>query len=221
MGGRGGRGTRSRGRGGRLSRGRGRGAGGKKPPRPRHQDDDGPEDPLTEEEKAYIYNHDCGFPQPYQPTTSAESLSRLGGAVISSPRGVNETLMYKMQTATRVGPEFSHAGKHLRNMSAGNGLALFEDPEQRDIAQKWKKSPGDIGSLAEKDKKDLLNAWVGGQYQAPVAQKAGVLGQVETFLRRNETYLPEDARKLEEKLSTLLPAAASTPPRQRKARANP
>jgi hypothetical protein len=174
---------------------------------------------LTEEEKAYIYNHECGFPHPYQPTTSAESLARLGGATISSQRGVNETLMYKMQTATGIGPEFSHAGRHLHNMSAGNGLAIFEDPEQRDIAQKWKKGPGQIGSLGEKDKKDLLNAWVGGQYQAPVAQKAGVLGQVEMFLRRNETYLPEDARKLEGKLSTLLPAAAPAQPQQGKARA--
>lgn len=126
--------------------------------------------------------------------------------------------MYKLQTATGVGPDFSHAGRHLHNMSAGNGLAIFEDPEQRNIAQKWKKGPGQIGSLTEKDKKDVLNAWVGGQYQPPVAQKAGVLGQVEMFLKRNETYLPEDARKLEGKLSTLLPAAARAQSQQGKAR---
>jgi hypothetical protein len=197
-----------------VSRGRGRGKGGagKKP-----RDNDGedrPDDPLNDEEKAYIYNSECGFRDTYNPTTTAESLARQGAAVIASPRGVNETLMYKMQAATGVGPGFEHAGKHLRNMSSGNGLAIFEDPEQRAIAQGWKKR-FPIGSLAEKDKTEVLNAWVGGQYQAPVAQKAGVLGQVESFLKRNETYLPEDARKLELKLSTLLPAAAPQPAKAR------
>ncbi|TVY51263.1 hypothetical protein LCER1_G006652 [Lachnellula cervina] len=183
-GGRGGRGGRGRGR---VSRGRGRGGGVKKP---RDQEgEDAPALPLNEEEKAYVYNSECGFRVPYQPTTSAEALDRQGAAVIASPRGVNETLMYKMQVATRVGPGFEHAGKHLHNMTAGNGLAIFEDPEQKAIAKKWKKT-----------------------------QKAGVLGQVETFLTRNETYLPEDARKLEAKLSTLLPAATPVRPQAGKAK---
>lgn len=173
---------------------------------------------MNDEEKAYLYNSECGFRAPYNPTTTAESLDRQGAAVIASPRGVSETLTYKMQVATRVGPGFEHAGKHLHNMTAGNGLAIFEDPEQRAIAKKWKKSKGPIGSLPEEDKTKILNTWVGGQYQAPKAQKAGVLGQVETFLRRNETYLPEDARKLEAKLSTLLPAAAPVRPQAGKAR---
>lgn len=174
--------------------------------------------PLNDEEKAYLYNSECGFRAPYNPTTTSESLDRQGAAVIASPKGVNETLMYKMQVATRVGPAFEHAGKHLHNMTAGNGVAMFENPEQKAIAKKWKGSKSQIGSLPEQDKTKILNTWVGGQYQAPVAQKAGVLGQVETFLRRNETYLPEDARKLEAKLSTLLPTAAPVRPQAGKAK---
>lgn len=209
----------AKGKGDRKRFGAGAGEKRKRGPKP---DEELPDDPLSEEEKAYIYNHECGFPHPYQPTTSAESLARWGSSTIAGPRGIHENLMYKMQTATGIRSRYEHAGVHFHNMQFGNGLALFESPKERERAEEWKDTPGmvgrktGVGSLSDKDRAAVFGAWVAGHYQHPMSQKEGVLGHVETFLRRNETYLPEDRRKLEAKLAELIPAATPVPTPQRK-----
>ncbi|KAF4636672.1 hypothetical protein G7Y89_g1403 [Cudoniella acicularis] len=219
MGGRGGRG----GRGALRARGRGRGRGGpvKKDRRPKQEDEE-PEEPYNDEEKAYITGAECGWLTPYNPTTSAETLAQMGPPVISSARGINETLVYKMQVATgNTAGNYRHAGLHLGKLSRGNGLAMFESEEQKTVAQAFKRQKNKtvegpfvqalggkrkIGELDEKEKDLLTKTWVAGQYTAPMpAEKGDVLGQVDAFLRRNETYLPEDMRKLEAKLASLLP----------------
>ncbi|KAG9229543.1 hypothetical protein BJ875DRAFT_488823 [Amylocarpus encephaloides] len=212
-----------RGRGGPMSRGRGgmrggmRGRGGRGGARgrakkgsrergPKPKDDDMTEDPYDENAKAYLYNSQCGFPESYSPTTSEQSLSQMGTGVVSSSRGINETVAYKLQVASgNVAGDYKHARTHLGTVKLGSGLAFFEDLEQRHIAQKGGKP---IDGLDEAARTALLKAWVGGQYIPPKAAATGdVMGQVQSFMRRNETYLPQDMRKLEAKLGSLLPNA--------------
>ncbi|RDL33108.1 uncharacterized protein BP5553_08547 [Venustampulla echinocandica] len=207
-----------RGQSGRGGRGK---RGGNRQKGQQFQDDEA-EEPYNEEEKAYLFNAECGWPAPYNPTTNAESLARVGPPVISSSAGLKETLDYKLQVATRnIAGNYRHAGEHLGRINRGDGVAFFESVEQKDIAQSFKKQQekeidgemaqdfgsAKIGGLSQADRAAMLKAWIGGQYKAPVsADKGDVLGQVDSFLRRNETYLPDDLRKLEKKLSTLLPS---------------
>jgi hypothetical protein len=183
-------------------------------------------DPYNEEEKAYLFNSECGFPGPYNPKTSADDLASLRPAVISSPMGVQDTVAYKLHVASgQMSGEYRHASVHLGRIHRGNGLAFFESKEQKDIAQKFKRQDEVLleGPLAEKfgkkkivgldgkDKEVLMGAWVAGKYKKPEVpgKSSDVLGLVGAFLKRNETYLPEDARKLEGKIKSLLPVVTS------------
>jgi hypothetical protein len=68
----------------------------------------------------------------------------------------------------------------------------------------------EFGGLSEKDQAKALKEWVAGQYVFPKSAKAGdILGQVAGYARRNETYLPDDTRKFQEKLRSLLPASTT------------
>ena len=79
---------------------------------------------------------ECGFPEPYNPTTSAQSLAQFGTATMSSPQGVKETVAYKLSVASgNVGGGYRHAALHLEGIHHGKGLSFFEDPEQKAIAQ--------------------------------------------------------------------------------------
>ena len=222
-------GMRGGGRGGRgAGRGRGRGRGAKKPKAPNKEDlEDFVYPPLTAEELAYQAGHEQGFLRPYEPTVSAESLARHGPPVITSPRGVVESLVYKMQVATSFpGAQFDHGDFHLMRTSRGPGT-LFETAEQRTIVEAYSQQEGEkrakdigvpyepelneLGKLSEKEKARAVKEWVGGQYVFPQPAKAGdVLGQVAGYARRNETYLPGDTRKFQEKLRSLLPATKPT-----------
>jgi hypothetical protein len=69
----------------------------------------------------------------------------------------------------------------------------------------------ELGKLSERNKARALKEWVGGQYIFPEPAEVGdVLGQVAGYARRNETYLPDDTRKFQEKLKSLLPATKPT-----------
>ncbi|KAH8679822.1 hypothetical protein BGZ60DRAFT_428119 [Tricladium varicosporioides] len=235
-GGGGGRGvTRGGGRGG---RGRGGRRGGPRDKKKKRDDEEELEEPYNEEEKAWFKGNDCGWDTPYNPTTSAETLAQMGPPVISSARGIAETIAYKMQVATgNTAGAGRHAGHHLSKMYRGNGVAFFESKEQKEVAAEFKrkrdmegygtameflggKKP--MGKLDQKEREMLTKAWVAGQYTAPGTPVGGdVLAQVGSFLRRNETYLPEDARKLEAKIASLLPnTAKNTRPSPRGARVN-
>ncbi|CAG8972974.1 hypothetical protein HYALB_00008334 [Hymenoscyphus albidus] len=205
-----------------MTRGRGsRRGGGKRTRAPRASEEDYAEEPYTDAEKAYLYNSQCGFREPYNPSTSAESMAAVSPPVVSSSKGVNHTIAYKLQTATgtRAG-HYYHAANHIARVHDGNGFAFFEDGDQKSIANSWLGqrtkdisttlgkgfAKAQVGDLDEKAKETLMKTWVAGQYQAPKTPAANdVLGQVDFFLRRNETYLPQDTRKLVAKLSSLLP----------------
>jgi len=222
-------GMRGPGRGGRgAGRGRGRGRGAKKPRQPNKEDlEDFVFPPMNAEELAYQAGHEQGFLRPYEPTLSAESLARHGPPVISSPRGVVEYIVYKMQVATSLpGAAFDHGDNHLLRAARGPGT-LFESAEQRSIVEAYSQQQGEerakemgvpyepelneLGKLSEKEKATALKEWVGGQYVFPKPTQAGdVLGQVAGYARRNETYLPDDTRKFQEKLRSLLPATKPT-----------
>lgn len=237
----GGRGGQASGRGrsrGRW-RGRGRGRGAKRPKAPKSKEtlEDFIAPDLTPEEAAYQAASEQGFLRPYEPTVSAESLARNGPPVVSSPRGVVESLVYKIQVASGQvlpGPQYDLGDNHLERVQHGRGT-LFETEEERAVVQAYNQKKGkeraramgvpyepelnELGSLSEKDQARVLKEWVGGQYVFPRPANTGdVLGQVAGYTRRNETYLPDDARKFEEKLKSLLPASApkprTTPPRR-------
>jgi hypothetical protein len=194
----------------------------------KQDEEDMESDPLTEIELEYQAGSEQGWLRPYEPTTSAESLARHGPPVISSPRGAVESMVYKMQVATNIpGPQYEIGGNHLLRIDHGPG-SMFESEEQRAITEAFSQQKGnerakkmgvpyepslnELGSISEKDKARMLKEWVAGQYVFPKLTEAGdVLGQVEKYARMNETYLPEDTRKLQEKLKSLLPASALKP----------
>ena len=221
--------VRGRGQGGRGgARGRGRARGGKKPKPPNKEDlEDFVFPPMTAEELAYQAGSEQGFLRPYEPTLTAESLARHGPPVASSPRGVVESIVYKMQVATSH-PDggYDVADNHLLRVQRGPGT-LFENDEQRVITQAFNQKKGkeraekmgvpyepklnELGKLSETNKARALKEWVGGQYIFPEPAEVGdVLGQVVGYARRNETYLPDDTRKFQEKLKSLLPATKPT-----------
>ena len=97
-------------------------------------------------------------------------------------------------------------------------------PEQVDIAESQgisveehftkviAASKGGIASLPTSDRDAILKQWVGGQYVGPSAVKQGdTLGEVERGARKNETYLPEDMRRFESRLRSLIPAEMMKP----------
>jgi hypothetical protein len=226
-----------RGRGG--ARGRGRGAlraKGKAGPKDRKKlsiESDYVEQPYTEEELAYVHESESGFNKPYEPTTSLADLAGYGAPTISSPRGIQENLVNHFASA--VGADFRASGyklgrDHLYNI-ARNGFTQFENTEQRQITEEWMRKEGQeahdhlermsvvstgvrgLATLSDKQKTEILGGWVAGQYVPPKAeQKDNVLSTVGMLTTRNETYLPADAKRLEDKLRTLLPKQAAARP---------
>jgi hypothetical protein len=198
-----GRGARGRGRGGKTR--------GKKEKMQKSQDEEYVIEPMTEAEVAYQEGTESGWLTAYAPTLSKESLQRYGAATISSPRGIQENIVYKMQVATDTrSPEFLPADKHLANVYQGVGT-LFENKETRKATEKYRVQRT-LGRLTTEDKQEMMQQWVGGKYTAPRPTKEGdILAHVEAFTTRNETYLPEDRKKLENKLAQLLPAQMIQP----------
>ena len=141
--------------------------------------------------------------------------------MISSPRGMTETVIYKLAVATGNNPPmFRPASEHLNKISMGNGT-LFEDDEQKAIIQAFREQkgkelskrngidyvPSEHVTPSKADSDAMTKQWIGGQYTGPKsAPVRDALAQVDAYARRNETYLPEDLRSLEEKIRSLLPA---------------
>jgi NTP pyrophosphatase (non-canonical NTP hydrolase) len=131
-----------------------------------------------------------------------------------------------MQVATGIRTAgYDDAERHLMRVQRGSGT-LFENEEQREVIQAFTQQEGkeraedmgvpyepelsQFGSLSEKDQAKMLKEWVGGQYVFPKPAEVGdVLGHVARYARKNETYLPDDTRKFQEKLKSLLPASAT------------
>ncbi len=189
-------------RGGRGGRGRGRGNGQKRGRRkPIAEENEEP--PLTDEEIRKLDESDGGGPpHPYEPRTSLEYLLGKGApAVPTSQRGVLETMVHKFEVATNnEGLEARKVKVHEWMIKYGKGT-FFESLQAKDWAVGAKKQ-----HLSEEQKDEIERHWVAGQYDGPkFAEKDDIIGQVESYTRRNGTYLPEDMRKLQEKLKALLP----------------
>jgi hypothetical protein len=175
--------------------------------------------------------NDGGWPEPYVPKTSLEQFIGKGPSVISSPRGVVETAVYKMQVAMdNVNGPHMHADEHIARLSRGHGT-LFESTKAKEVMEEYlnekreriadqlglEYKPLETPLLPASEREKLSKAWIAGHYAGPKpAEKGDILGQVEAYTRRNETYLPEDSRKLQAKLASLLPAAPAAPQRVRK-----
>merc|ERR1711939_232344 len=205
---RGGRGKRGAARG--KARGRGGSASARDKQQREKEEDDSEPVPLKPDELEYLDERVGGFQAPYKPVTSAEDLARWGPPVISSPRGVVESLVYKMAVATdNVNPEFKSAAAHHEKMMSGAGTLFENATESKRSKQVFRKAD----KLSKDDKEAMMKEWVAGQYVPPKSATGpgDVLAQVAAYTRRNETYLPADARKLEETLRTLLPASMRDP----------
>lgn len=161
--------------------------------------------PYSEEELAYLEMSDGGFPTNYVPETSAASLARYGPAVMSSPRGIHESVVNRIMVATNhKDPSFEHASIHLARMDENLGT-LFEDAEQRSLTENFQGSRKFM-SLSDKQRSSIMRHWVAGHYNAHGTPVQGnVLSLTRQMAQRNETYLPEDAQKFERTLKSLLP----------------
>lgn len=199
-----GRGRGDRGRGDGRGRGRGGKRGGGKGGKPL-DDADWIEDPYTEEELAYLGMSEGGFPTDWVPETTAESLSRYGPAVMSSPRGIQEYVANRIMVATaHTDASYEHASIHMARMDEELGT-LFEDAEQKALTEQFNGRKKFMG-LSEVQKKHIMRHWVGGRYAAPgIPAEGNVLARIRQMARRNETYLPNDMMKFEKTLMGLLP----------------
>lgn len=211
-------------RGGGRGRGaaRGRGDRGKRArgPRPKTEEEEELDEPFNDEELAWMAGDASGWASSYVPKTSLEQLLGKGLTVMGSPRGTLEAAMYKVQVGTdNINGDHRHSDEHLARMNKGSG-SFFESPEAKAITQQYlndmrerkKLKPMEISTLPEAERKKLSEAWIAGHYAGPKpAEKGDILGEVEVYAKLNETYLPEDSKKLQAKLAPLLPAAARKP----------
>jgi hypothetical protein len=77
-----------------------------------------------------------------------------------------------------------------------------EEPENPEINA----PPRGLQSLHPKTRNEVMRQWIAGHYSGTTpAERGDILAQVALSARRNETYLPADAQKLGQKLSSLLP----------------
>jgi hypothetical protein len=77
-----------------------------------------------------------------------------------------------------------------------------EDPENPEI----KATPRGLQSLHPETRNEVMRQWIAGHYSGTTpAERGDVLSQAALSARRNETYLPADAQKFGQKLSSLLP----------------
>ncbi|RFU28359.1 hypothetical protein B7463_g7965, partial [Scytalidium lignicola] len=203
---------RGRGRGGQNSASRGRGnkqaTRGKRRKGPvikRDQEEDFDE-PLTAEELAFLNSAEQGVKTEFVPTTTPESLKKQGPPVAtnSTPRGLAESVIYKMQVLTN---DFHTNGAHVHPKTRvaeynRNGV-LFESIEEKQRLEALGKR---FDTISDAEKSAILKGLVAGHYAAPKpARKGDIAGHADFYLTHNETYLPADKTHLVEKLRTLLP----------------
>ncbi|KAM3067634.1 hypothetical protein ACMFMG_000052 [Clarireedia jacksonii] len=218
-------GPRSRPGGAQAAAGRA-GQGGPRPKRPKFKADDTDQNtydpPWTPEEKEYIESQECGKFVPYNPTTSLADLDTMssGMPTMGSKWGMKEAIFYKMQAPSgtlgqRDIPTVPE--RHFRNIERGfgtvfanleekEGLRELKDRELKEIARKqWKwHNRYEIEGLRADEKEALLKQTVAGVYQSPKDVKDGLLGQVVRYARKNETFLPDNERSLEDNLKDKL-----------------
>lgn len=152
----------------------------------------------------------------------------------SSPMGVVESVAHKFQVATGMSaalPLDMHPASHLMKMHGGGGSS-FGTPQAKAAVQAYydqfrqaeadkradsegrerkKVAPKPIPTmdqLPESLRSEIAKVWIAGHYNRPKnVDKGDILGTVDTYTKRNETYLPHSAKSFEAKLRSLLPAA--------------
>lgn len=176
--------------------------------------------PYNEEETEYADLRDGGFTTPYNPDTSAQNLARHRPPVISNGPGIVDSIRYRLAVTTdNVSPQYRVATQHFMRIERGKGT-LFEDLEQRAIIQEWKDNLDrelaevfdfpyerrELGTLPKNVQEDIMKQWVAGNYEGPKSLlKNNPFTYVRNYASRNETWLPEDRKKFEAKLASLLP----------------
>jgi len=187
------------------------GADGKRRRRaPQNEEDGTMEKPLTEDEKFFAESLRLGMPEDYIPRTTLDSLGRErpSMATITAPKALEQSVYYRMQVATdTVYPPLLDG--HLDRIQRGHGTVFWdtEDRNKNQIAMMRLRSRDKIHSPSEAYQNAILETIVAGKYEAPSPpEKGDVMRMVQTYLTRNESYLSTDSRKLQEKLTALLPA---------------
>ena len=224
-------------RGGMRGRGKGRGRRGRGGARRENMgedeedEDEEPEDmpDYTLEETQWQTHMEGGYADgPYEPTTSLEGLLHSGAPVLSSSQGLLSNIQFKLRTGTGTLSGFRHANEHRGQILRGTGVSAFGNMEDAKAATAYlkdrtsgkRKKRVELQKLSEDDHATLSNAWAAGHYDLPkTAELNDAIGQVTAYTRRNETYLPGDSRKFEEKLRSLLPASLLKPASPKAAKA--
>ncbi|PQE29985.1 hypothetical protein CJF32_00000649 [Rutstroemia sp. NJR-2017a WRK4] len=219
-------GPRGRPGGAASARGGRGGRGGARPKRPKFKADDTDQNtydpPWTPEELEYIESQECGDFVSYNPKTSLEDLHTMssGMPTMGSKWAMKEAIFYKMQVPSKTLGQSdipTVPERHYGNMERGFGTVFAnleekerlrerKDMELKEIHRKqWKwHDKYEIEGLRADEKEALLKQMVAGVYQAPKDVKDGLVGQIVRYARKNETFLAENERTLEDSLKDKL-----------------
>ncbi|KAL3422148.1 hypothetical protein PVAG01_06304 [Phlyctema vagabunda] len=213
----------SRGRGRARGKGRGRGKDGRAPPRTREEMDE--EKKRQKKRDQLSPEQDLAWrrgmtPREYVPRTTLDSLLPHIPAIATKANiNLTRSVVNSLQVMTgdtqlhTLGPE-----ERIDMINKGKGTMMW-DKEEKDefekyVAAKRAKHPDNaryIFKPVPKEQTDaILEAVVAGKHAIPQApQSSDILGLVDSYALRNETYLPEHSETLKAKLRTLLPATAA------------
>ncbi|CAD6457367.1 d4a89675-cdfe-496c-967d-796596d77ec4 [Sclerotinia trifoliorum] len=194
-------------------------------PKPADVELDEYDPPYTLEEQQYLDSQEGGEWVSYNPVTSMDDLESWGPAIATSEstNGLKESIIYKMQLVSGTlgqrdvptPPE-----RHLANVERGLGT-VFESREEKETLEKWRDGKEEwrdevrwkvhkdykIEGLRDEEKEAILKEMVAGVYKKPGDVKEDLLREIERITAKNETFLKDDSRLLEEKIQSMLPAA--------------
>jgi hypothetical protein len=213
---------RGRGRGGGVARG---GRGRKRRGGMRGEDGMSTLDmPYTEEEQAYLDGIAMGvLTQAPVGITSRESLEREVPALATStaPIGLTATIRDRMRAlAGQHGNEYLSTEQHGKHYMNGNGTIFVDEADKAHAIgpERWIGAPKKYETLDDMERQAILKTLVGGQYKSikPIAE-GDIVGNVETYALRNESYLQKDVSILKAKVRRMLPAQKAASPMPQKA----
>jgi hypothetical protein len=169
-------------------------------------------EPTTPAEKHYVEVRDVGYYQVYTPDTSLETLRGFGPAVAtdSNPLGKVETVMSGLRSLAFRAPYEPRTHQLLpreihHKMAAGR-VYLFSNMEDKAAVEEMRGKP--IPGPDDVVKETILANAVRGEFEAPkFAEISDPVGVARSVHRLSGTWGPTNAKKFEEKLVSLLPAA--------------
>jgi len=182
-------------------------------------------EPLSVEEQEFEDGVEMGVPTLYQAnmtTKEALELEAPALAMNAAPIGLVETIRNNVRVLSgQHGNEYITSTEHSKRYHNGN-WTLFVDSEDKAVSVGSQREPTAskrYSTLNEDERLAILQTFVAGQYQKinPTA-KEDTLGLIETYTKRNETYLPEDGETLKAKVQTLLPVQKEAQRQRQRAR---